>query len=300
MTVSDMTLSVVVAAWNSRALLERCLTSLEDQCAEGDPEIIVASNYDNGSSEMIETRFPRARFLRMPEGTTVPRLRAEGIRHARGEVVALIEDQCFVDRHWCAEIRKAHILPYPAVGGSVENASTAKAIDWAVYFYDYGRYMLPGVPGAAGELPGNNVSYKRAALHEIERTFRNGFFETFINWELKASGAELFFAPSAIVYHNRSYETAEAFSECYHHGRAFAGKRVSGVGLLVRFARALATLALPFLLSVRIVLATVGKGRHIKELVLALPHITLLMVSWSFGELTGYLLGEGGSASRWA
>jgi GT2 family glycosyltransferase len=298
--VSDLEVSVVIAAWNSRALLERCLASLEDQCRAGDPEIIVVSNYDNGSREMIEKRFPQVRFLRLPEGTTVPRLRAEGIRQARGEVVALIEDQCFVDRDWCAEIKKAHRLPYLAVGGSVENASTERAIDWAVYFYDYGRYMLPGVAGAAAELPGNNVSYKRAALQSIERAFRNGFFETFINWELKASGGELFFAPSAIVYHNRSYETGEAFSECYHHGRAFAGKRVSGVGLAVRVARAIATLALPVVLSSRIVRATVGKRRHIKELLLALPHITLLMVTWSFGELTGYLLGEGGSASRWA
>jgi GT2 family glycosyltransferase len=298
--MSDIRVSVVVAAWNTRPLLERCLASLEDQCGAGNPEIIVAGNYDNGSSEMIRARFADVKFIRMPEGTTVPRLRAEGIREATGDVVALIEDQCFVDREWCAELKKAHMLPYPAVGGAVENASTRKAIDWAVYFYDYGKYMLPGVAGAAAALSGNNVSYKRSALHEFERAFRNGFFETFINWELKASGGELFFAPSAIVYHNRSYGTGEAVSECYHHGRAFAGKRASGVGVLVRVARALATIALPVVLSGRIVLATVGKRRHVKELLLALPHITLLMLTWSLGEMTGYLRGEGGSASKWA
>jgi GT2 family glycosyltransferase len=298
--VSDIRVSVVVAAWNKRALLERCLASLEDQCGAGDPEIIVAGNYDSGSSEMIRMRFPNVRFILMPEGTTVPRLRAEGINHATGEVVALIEDQCFVDRDWCAELKKAHRLPYPAVGGAVENASTRRAIDWAVYFYDYGKYMLPGIAGAAAALPGNNVSYKRSALNKIERAFQNGFFETFINWELKASGADLFFAPSAVVYHNRSYHTGEAVSECYHHGRAFAGKRVSGVGVSVRLARALATIVLPVVLSGRIVLATVGKRRHLKELLVALPHITLLMVTWSFGEMTGYLRGEGASASKWA
>ena len=226
--------------------------------------------------------------------------RANGILQSTGDLVALLEDQCFVDKDWCAEIRKAHALPYPAVGGSVENASTERAIDWAVYFYDFGRYMLPGRAGATDSLSGNNVAYKRSALDKVQGGFRNGFFETFINWELKTTGSELYFVPSAIVYHNKSYKVGEAFTECYHHGRVFAGKRVSNAGWLKRAGHALGSMLLPVILPGRIVIRTLRNRRHVRELMLALPHVLLLMASWSYGEFTGYLCGEGGSGSRWA
>jgi len=298
--VSKVELSVVVAAWNTPALLERCLTSLQEQCKTDNIEIIVVCNYDGGAREMIRTQFPSVKHLNCPESTTVPDLRAQGILQSTGEVVALLEDHCFVHKDWCAEIKKAHRLSHSAVGGSVENASTVKAIDWAVYFYDYGKYMLPGLPGATDSLSGNNVSYKRSALYKLEKEFQNGFYETFMNLSLKSSGCELFFVPSAIVYHNKSYRVGEALIECYHHARAFAGKRAARARPLKRVVYTLGSTLLPVLLPVRIMLTVLSKGRHARQLLFALPHIVLLMAGWSVGEFTGYMVGEGSSASKWA
>jgi hypothetical protein len=69
--------------------------------------------------------------------------------------------------------------------------------------------------------------------------------------------------------------------------------------LVKRAALVLGSLALPALLPGRIVVRTVGKRRHIKELVRSLPYLLILMISWSLGEFCGYFAGEGSSASKW-
>lgn len=260
--------------------------------------MIVACNYDD-AREMVQTRFPEMRLLSLPNNTTVPQLRTQGILESKGEVVALLEDHCFVAKDWCVEIKKAHALSYSAVGGSVENASTERAIDWAVYFYDYGKYMQPNKAATMDSLSGNNVSYKKSVLAQIEKTFRKGFFEAFVHLELRKRGYDLYLLPSAVVYHNKSYEMSGAFNDCYHHGRLFAGMRASSMTRLKRSGLALGSSVLPFLLSARIVLRVVRKKRHVKELLLSLPQILLLMTGWSVGEFCGYAFGQGASAEKW-
>jgi hypothetical protein len=161
-------LSIVIAAWNGPSSLEKCLASLRP---DGSVEILAVTNF--------EGEFPNVRHIPMPAGTTVPQLRAEGIRRSTGEIVALAEDHCTFAPDWCAELRKAHELPYAVIGGAVENPASC-AIDWAVYFYDYGKYMLPLEAGPATALSGNNVSYKRAALEEVESAWTEGVFEPFL------------------------------------------------------------------------------------------------------------------------
>ena len=295
----DIKLSVVIAAWNDVALLAGCLASLRGQADRPDTEIIVASNYDARSKEIVESRFPYVKHIDMPESATVPELRAAGIAESSGEIVALLEDHCVLYEGWCSEIKRAHDLAYSVVGGSVENGSCEKLLDWAVYFYDYGKYMQPNEAGTVDSLSGNNVSYKRSTLEQVEESFRDGFYETFIHGELKRRGHTLYLMPSAIVYHKKSYKTSKAVAECYHHARSFAGMRVVNSAISKRLMFALGSLLLPALLPSRIVLRMLRKQRHTKELLLSLPHLLLLMTSWSVGELCGYAFGAGTSPRRW-
>lgn len=292
-------LSVVIAAFNNVSSLKRCLASLKGQGEGPDTEVIVVSNYNEEVNETIDGQFSHIRYLPCPSGTTVPELRTQGILHARGDIVALAEDHCIFDENWCSEIKKAHELSYPVIGGSVENASCKSLIDWAVYFYEYGRYMLPNKAGIVDALSGNNVSYKGYLLKKMEDSFKKGFFEAFIHWKLKKEGQPLFLVPSAIVYHKKSYRLREAFIQCYHHGRSFGGMRVTNTPLFNRIRFVLCSVGLPVLLPSRIAWRIFKKGRHIKELLMSLPYLFLLMAVWSYGELCGYLLGEGDSPARW-
>jgi len=294
-----MKLSVVIAAWNHPSSLAQCLTSLEKQADASDAEVIAVSNYDGAATEAIKKRFPRVNYVGLPAGATVPELRGRGVACARGEVVALLEDTCSPDERWISEIKQAHSLPYVAVGGAIENASGARPLDWAVYFFDYGKYMPPNRAGVIDSLPGMNISYKRSVIELAEKTFNAGFSETFIHEELKRQGQELYLSDSAVVYYKKNDSLKETLLKFYHMARSFGGKRAANATLIRRLVLIFGSLALPILLPARIALRVVRKGRNIRPLLLSLPHLVLLMTSWAAGEFCGYVWGEGASAGKW-
>jgi GT2 family glycosyltransferase len=299
MPQTKIRLSIVVAASNNILLLEACLSSLKGQGEVEDTEIIVVSNYDDGIQELIVEGFPRVKLKILSTDATVPELRTQGILLSRGDIVALTEDNCILDENWCDAIKQAHELPHAVIGGSVDNLSAKRSLDWAVYFYEYGKYMPPNRAAEVDSLAGNNVSYKRAVLEKVEHNFREGFFETFIHWELAHQGHSLYMMPSAVVFHAQSYQFKQALLQCYHHGRSFAGKRTASLRPFKRMLFALGSSVLPILLPSRIALETIRKGRHVKELLFSLPHLVLLMASWSLGEFCGYTFGEGASSAKW-
>ena len=291
----EINLSIVVASWNGTALLRQCLDSLEKQISKTSEEIIVVSNFvpelpKNGS---------RVSFHVRPASFTVPELRRDGIAEARGKVVALIEDHCTVDRKWISEIKQAHVSDVAAIGGAVENAIEGNALDWAVYFYDYGKFMSPNRAGVTETLSGLNSSYKRAALDEISGEYRDGFFETFANDALKRHGHQLLMNPAAVVYHNKRYELRTAVSHCYHLARSYAAQRIANLPVGKRTIFIFGSLFLPVVLPARVVLSVIRKGRNRNHLLRAIPFLILLMSAWSYGEFRGYSAGEGDSRGRW-
>ena len=291
-----MRLSIVIAAWNGDASLERCLRSLGDQARAADTEVIVAANFE---PERLGGEFPFVCWIKMPDGTTVPELRTAGIIRSTGEIVALTEDHCTFGERWCEELKKAHESPHAAIGGVVENASTQRALDWAVYFFDYGKFMPPMRAGVARALSGVNVSYKRSALMEVESSFRDGFHEAVTHAEIVKRGRALYLAPAVVVYHYKNYKIKPATTLAYHLARSYAGKRVSGASALRRALFVLGSPALTVLLPARVIAETLRRKRHIGALVRAFPPLLWLTSSWAWGEFRGYLGGEGRSAAQW-
>lgn len=299
MVDTPLKLSIVIVASNGLPSLEQCLLSLNGQGEVADTEILVVSNDNGETREMIRQRFPKVSYLPLSKGATVPQMRCEGILRAEGEIVALVEDHCFFDKNWCAEIKKAHEHPYPVVGGAIENASGETLLNWAAYFYDYGKYMLPHAKGPTDTLSGNNVSYKRSLLEKEKDRFKNGLFEVFFHEELRRQGCELYFAPTVIVFHKKHYELLKLVTHYFHSARSFAGMRVLHAPLLKRLAFALGSLILPILLPLRVAARIVQKGRHLRELWFCFPVLLFLMTAWSLGEFAGYVFGEGSSSSQW-
>lgn len=291
----EIELSIVIAAWNGISSLRQCLDSVEKQTDKDRTETIVVSNFFVPEKDLAEN----CKFRELSETATVPQLRSEGVAMARGKVIALIEDHAVLNRAWCSEIKKAHKKQNAVIGGSVENMSREKALNWAVYLYDYGKYMLPFEAGPAETLSGMNVSYKRGTLDEVREVYQKGFFETNVNEELKKRGHQLFLEPLAIVYHNKNYELRRSIEHSYHLARSYAANRITGTGLSKRAFFGMFSLFLPILLPARIVVTTLKKGRHMAKLIRSFPYIVFLMSVWSYGEFCGYLLGEGQSAGEW-
>lgn len=298
MSLEKKQISIIIAAWNGFSCLRECLSSIEKQAVHTRLEVIVISNFSDGISE-CEKIFPFALFFILPPQTTVPELRSEGINRAQGSIVAFIEDFCILDSAWCGEILKAHELPYQAIGGAVENTGSQKALDWAVYFYDYGKYMLPIHPGTTDTLSEMNVSYKKASLETDRIKNKNGFLETSVNKELKCLGHELYLHPPAVVYHNKNYKLKKISFQFFHQARVFAANRAAGSSFTKQLIFVMGSLILPLLLPFRVILRTIKRKRHIRKLALSLPYLLILTSVWASGEFFGYLIGEGRSGRQW-
>jgi GT2 family glycosyltransferase len=290
---------VVIASVNGAAYLDACLAGLTQQRGNVPSEIIVADCCGGETRDLVAQKYPRVRLLSFAERLSVPRLRALGIAASRGDLVLLTEDHCIPAPDWFERVTAAQRgRAYAAVGGAVENAATERLTDWAVFLCEYSRYVNPVPSGVADDIPGNNVAYTREAIAHMQDLLAAGQWEYFLHGRLRGAGLELYSDPSIVVYHKKSFTTREFLEQRFHYGRSFVGMRVQGAPWWRRGLFAAGSLGLPPLLIGRIGARLFGRRRHRLIFLRALPLLSLFTLSWTVGELVGYLSGPGDSLAR--
>lgn len=294
-------LSVVVVSFSGLEVLDRCLQALSAN-ADIVGEVLVVRRSEDALAQAsaLVARREDMRLVLVPSDATVPRMRHAGLNESRGDIVALIEDDCLVESEWAGAVVRAHAGTHVAIGGAVEPDSYERPLDWAAFFCDYARFMLPLPGGETAVLPGNNVSYKRAVVDELIVTGAvDGLQEAFVHDAWYRAGRTMKADPSIRVRNVHRW-TAEAVSGVpFHHGRAFAGQRAAGWSVGKRLLYGCASVILPFLHTGRILERVLTRRRLVRPLWGALPWIVLFGVCWSAGECAGYLLGPGSSLQRW-
>ena len=99
-------ISVIVVNWNRRELLRACLASLRAQ-THGDFETIVVDNGStDGSAEMAEGEFG-ARLIRNAENRGFCAANNQGIAAARGEWIALLNNDAEAGAGWLEALARA-------------------------------------------------------------------------------------------------------------------------------------------------------------------------------------------------
>jgi hypothetical protein len=290
-------LSIVIAAWTGPDQLRGCLNSLTSQVDPHRDEIIVARNFacDEAATGLVVGK--SFADIALP-GATVPQLRAAGLTVASGDRIAFIEDHCRCSPEWCQAIIGVD-TSVAGIGGPVDLGDGGAPIDWAVYFYDYARFIPPMASGPTRSLSGANMSWSRRFLQELAPRLRAGVLESLLERECAQRGLAMHLAGDAVVVHSRKNRPWPALRLAFALGRGYASERVAEAGAVTRAARATVTVLLPFLLLCRIVAATLRSRRHIGRLIVAIPWLVVLVSVWSAGEGVGYLAGAGTSASRW-
>jgi len=288
-------ISVVIASVNGPEHLDGCLGALEKQTIREQLEVVVADRCGDAVTQLARQRFPSVRLLSFAERETVPALRAAGIREARGEIIAIIEDHCLAPPDWCAQILRAHQERYGIIGGAVENdPSLTSVMDWATYFCEYSRYMSPVPAGETADIPGNNISYRREFLAQVSDLLEQGiFWEESLNARLRQQSIGTYSDPAIVILHKKSFGLGEFLSQRYHYSRGYAGMRLKSTWRRILYAGVCPLL--PMLLMGRIVGSAWSKGRHRGELLQSLPLLLLFTGVWAWGEFVGYLAGPGDS-----
>jgi hypothetical protein len=144
-----------------------------------------------------------------------------------------------------------------------------------------------------------NVAYRRAAIDSAGRELlRFGFWETTVHPLLAKKGIGFYLSDAIILRHKKKFSFRLFGAQRFLYSRYYAGIRFLPRQRARRASMAALSLALPLLLLYRMARSVTTKGRHLPELMRALPYLTLFAVIWAAGEAVGYLFGPGDALSK--
>lgn len=108
-------LSVIILNYNTKELLEGCLKSIKEHMKEVPMEVIVSDNSsDDGSPEMVKTKFPWVKLLEGPnEGFSRGNNRARP--YAKGEMILFLNPDTIVHKDVFAKTVR-YLKEHPKVG----------------------------------------------------------------------------------------------------------------------------------------------------------------------------------------
>jgi GT2 family glycosyltransferase len=99
-------ITVIIVNWNRKDLLRACLSSLRAQENVIFETIVVDNGSSDGSADMAETEFG-ARVIRNRENRGFCAANNQGIAVARGEYIALLNNDAEAEPEWLAELERA-------------------------------------------------------------------------------------------------------------------------------------------------------------------------------------------------
>lgn len=180
-------LSVIVASYKRSGALELCLDGLAVQATERPFEVIlVLQAHPAGAAHRLRERFGGRFTLQIAEfdeGLGTSRARNIGLRMARGEIVAFLDDDVRLPRTWVGSMISFYDDPeIGGVGGFVDHpghynparnaayrvlglTSDRYRIDWGGF--NVGPASHPAEDQPAAWLSGGNMSFRRSAITDV-------------------------------------------------------------------------------------------------------------------------------------
>jgi GT2 family glycosyltransferase len=222
-----MKLSIIIVNWNTKALLASVLDSLEAATGDLTCEILVVDNAStDGSTEMVEERFPHVHLLKNAENVGFARANNQALTRSLGEYVLLLNSDTVV-LPGALQFMLAFAQAHPTVGaigprllnadGSLQVSCypllTARREFWRLMFleqllgrratYDMAHWDLTR-PRDVEVIQGACLLLRRDALTQVgfldDRYFMYSE-EMDLCYRLRQAGWQLCWVPQAKVIH---------------------------------------------------------------------------------------------------
>jgi hypothetical protein len=291
------TVSVVVASAADGQFLLRCLDSLTGQAKDQGAEVIVTDRCGAIRCEQIRARYPDIQVVPHPgdDRPSVPMLRAEGVDVAKAPIVAVIEEHCVAPANWIETIRAEFHDDDDAIGGPILDDDFRRIRDWVVYFSEYHNDLPPWPEGRRIWLNDANAAYRRTRLEEHRETLGDSYWAITLHPQLAGSGASMRAAPSMGVAHTGPFDYGYYLRQRYLLSRVWGGTQRHRVSLAVRLAHILALPIFPLFLLTRIARRVYASNdaRLRNRFWRAVPLLLPVVITFSWGEWLGYLVGPG-------
>ncbi len=288
-------ISVIVASYNSKTTIEKCLKSLLRQKTSNPFEVIVVDSSQDGTGDLVKDKFPDVRLCVLPERKYVGTARNQGIALARGDIIAITDADCTADENWIEAIVKAHRTPHLAIGGAIANGNPQSYVGWAAYFCEFSAWIPTQRPGWKKDIAGANMSYKRESFEKFGKFIEGTYCsDTEFHWRLRKAGHRLRFEPSMLVGHQNISHFAQLMRHEYKHGKNFATVRVKAQKFSIgkRLVYVFLSPLLPIKLFLERGLMVFYSPSYIFHFFKTSPLLFFAVFSWSMGEVVGYIRGN--------
>jgi hypothetical protein len=111
--------SVIIVNYNGKHLLHDCLTAVLSQAYDRFEVIVVDNASTDDSAGYLETNFPAVTLVRLPANAGFAGGNNEGVRHAQGDLIVLLNNDTIVADGWLQGLVDA-VGPAPvAIAGSL-------------------------------------------------------------------------------------------------------------------------------------------------------------------------------------
>jgi GT2 family glycosyltransferase len=211
-------LSVIIVNWNGRHFLNDCLSSLRQQTFRDFEVILVDNASEDGSVDYVHQFFPEVRVITEPVNLGFAAGNWAGYKEARGEVIALLNNDTATDPSWLSELHQA-LHTFPQAGSAASKMlyfDDRKRIDNCGFWLasngttvELGRDELDGPQSAEfrwvfGACAGA-AAYRRTMLEDIgflDPDFFMIYEDVDLSFRAQLRGYPCLFVPTAIVYHH--------------------------------------------------------------------------------------------------
>lgn len=213
-------ISVVVPTKHNTVDLKECLKGLRGQSYKNFEIIVVAPR--NAATVGIAKR--HGIRVAYDDAETIGNAYATGAEHAKGEIVAFIDDDAIPPRGWLSRIVKEfQNEAIDVVGGEDLLPPHSTEFQKAAYQIDLARRLDRPVYGekAAKRLRAVNIAFKRSIFKKVNFDRRlDGLQEPEFLHRLAKAGNRFKFNPGLWVYHKRRGDIKGIFRQIYRNGKA--------------------------------------------------------------------------------
>jgi GT2 family glycosyltransferase len=226
--------SLVIATWNGRSLLEKFLPSVLEACLDysGETEIIVVDDGStDGTEEFCAMRFPSVRVVRLPQNQGYIHASNEGVRQTKNRLVILLNNDVLVrpdflkylPAHFDAcDIFAARIRVFPLQDQeAIENGALKPETIWIRGVFRWGFIYVPALPSCPWDKePRGRFSFSVGAgafAVDRDKWLSLGGFddlyqpfyceETDLAYRALKRGWSIAYEPRSVVYHQEGHAT---------------------------------------------------------------------------------------------
>ncbi len=291
---SEPAMSVIVVAERDSDCLRWTLECLKAQSVASELECVLVTKR-GGLDRIVKTESFSIRLLELDRLDDAGNAKAAGVRAARAEIVAFIEDHSYPDPFWAEALLKTYLRAnYAAVGPVMLNANPGTATSWGCFLVYYGMYMQAPRDGQAMHLPGNQSSYRKAVLLEYGARLPDMLqAEIILHGDLVTRGMRICQDSAAKVHHLNYSRLGPAVREYYLAARVFASERRRAWGLARRAIHGCGSPLLPLIRLKRILGQAHQAELSARVTASALWPAFLMLCAGAAGELLGYVFGHG-------